>query len=175
MRRNDLQCPSLLPQLRRQTLKPFSPLVFADGCRQLWQRLPGLMRVRPLLAKPLLARLLMLALALGFTGIGVPSALAAEILAVPSPTRLRVGDQNRGYLVELACIAVEDADGQAALEWLRGQGTRGTRVNLRPRGEHDGVLVANVRILSSGLDLGEGLVARGLATALPCPDANAEA
>jgi hypothetical protein len=126
-------------------------------------------------AKPLLAGLLMLALAMGFTGIGVPSAQAAEILAVPSPTRLRVGDQNRGYLVELACIAVEDADGQAALEWLRGQGSRGTRVNLRPRGEHDGVLVANVRILSSGLDLGEGLVARGLATALPCPDANAEA
>ena len=170
MRRNDFQCPSLLPQLRRQTLKPSTPLVFADGFGRLWQRLPG-----PLRAKPLLAGLLMLALALGFTGVGVPSAQAAEILGVPSPTRLRVGDQNRGYLVELACIAVEDADGQAALEWLRGQGSRGTRVNLRPRGEHDGVLVANVRILSSGLDLGEGLVARGLATALPCPDANAEA
>ncbi|MEB3318686.1 MAG: hypothetical protein VKO39_11180 [Cyanobacteriota bacterium] len=117
----------------------------------------------------------MLALALGCTGIGVPRALAAEIFSIPSPTRLRVGDQNRGYLVELACIAVADVDRQAALDWLRGQGSRGTRVNLRPVGEQDGVLVAKVRILSSGLDLGEGLVTRGLASPIPCLDSNAEA
>jgi hypothetical protein len=159
-----------LSQLRRQALKLFFPLVLREGQERLWQRLRG-----PLLARPLLSGLLLLALALGFTGIGVPRALAAEILGVPTPTRLRVGDQNRGYTVELACIAVADADRQAALEWLRGQGSRGTRVNLRPVGEHDGVLVAKVRILSSGVDLGEGLVTRGLASPTSCLDANAEA
>lgn len=104
----------------------------------------------------------------GWLGIGVPGARAAEILSVPSPTRLRVGDQNRGYLVALACVAVDDANSPAALEWLRKQASRGTRVNLRPLGEQDGVLVARVKILSSGLDLGEGLVARGWAVATPC-------
>lgn len=116
----------------------------------------------------LLRGLLLLALMVGSMGIGVPSVLAAEILGVPSPTRLRVGDQNRGYLVELACVSVAEANSPAALEWLRRQASRGTRVNLRPLGEHDGVLVAQVRILSSGLDLGEGLVARGWAVATPC-------
>jgi hypothetical protein len=170
VRRNDLQCPSLLPQLRQQTLTPSSPLVCPDRPQRRRPRLP-----QHVLTRPLLSGLLVLCLALGFAGIGVPSALAAEILGIPTPTRLRVGDQNRGYLVDLACIAVEDTDSQAALEWLRGQGSRGTRVNLRPLGTHDGVLVANVRILSSGLDLGEGLVAQGLATALPCPETNGQA
>ena len=99
------------------------------------------------------------------------SALAAEIFGVPGPTLLRVGDQNRGYLVELACLEVEEANSQQAVEWLRRHGSRGTKVNLRPVSEHDGRLVANVKILNSGLDLGEGLVAEGLATAMPCPEA----
>jgi hypothetical protein len=119
--------------------------------------------------------LLLLALLLCLTGIGVPGALAAEILSVPSATRLRVGDQNRGYLVELACVAVEEANSASAVAWLRRQGSRGTRVNLRPLSEQDGVLVAKVQILSSGLDLGEGLVAEGLATAFPCPELSAAA
>jgi hypothetical protein len=116
--------------------------------------------------------LLTLALWIGCTAVWAPDrALAAEIFAVPGPTLLRVGDQNRGYLVELACLEVEDANSQQAVEWLRRHGSRGTKVNLRPVGKHDGLLVANVRILNSGLDLGEGLVAEGLATAMPCPEA----
>ncbi|MFN9621884.1 MAG: nuclease [Cyanobacteriota bacterium] len=110
----------------------------------------------------------MVVLALGVPGFSLPRAEAAEILGVPSPTRVRVGDQNRGYLVDLACITVAEADRQPALEWLRRHGTRGTRVNLRPVGEHDGVLVARVQVLASGLDLGEGLVAEGLAATSPC-------
>ncbi|MFN9644143.1 MAG: hypothetical protein ACK6BG_03220 [Cyanobacteriota bacterium] len=111
---------------------------------------------------------LALALGLGLPGLSLPRAEAAEILGVPSATRLRVGDQNRGYVVDLACVTVADAESQPAREWMRRHGTRGTRVNLRPVGEHDGVLVARVRVLASGLDLGEGLVAEGLAEAVPC-------
>ncbi len=111
---------------------------------------------------------MILALALGIPGLSPPQAEAAEILGVPSPTQLRVGDQNRGYRVDLACVTVAEADRQPALEWMRRHGARGTRVNLRPVGEHDGVLVARVRVLASGLDLGEGLVAEGLAAAAPC-------
>lgn len=115
--------------------------------------------------------LLTLALIIGCSALWAPGrAMAAEIFAVPGPTLLRVGDQNRGYLVELACLEVEEANSQQAVNWLRRHGSRGTKVNLRPVGEHDGLLVANVRVLNSGLDLGEGLVAQGLATALPCPE-----
>ncbi len=114
--------------------------------------------------------LLILATVLGVPGFTLSPAEAADILGIPSPTRLRVGDQNRGYLVDLACVTVAEADRQAALEWMRRHGARGTRVNLRPVAEHDGVLVARVKVLSSNLDLGEGLVAEGLATVLPCAE-----
>jgi len=115
-----------------------------------------------------------LCLSLGLAGIGTPPVGAAEILGVPAPTRLRVGDQNRGYLVDLACVTVADADRQPALDWIRRHSPRGTRVNLRPLGQHDGVLIASVRVLSNDLDLGEGLVAEGLASASPCSETSGE-
>jgi hypothetical protein len=116
----------------------------------------------------------MLWLCLGLPGIFTARAEAAEILGVPSPTRLRVGDQNRGYLVDLACVSVAEADRQPALDWMRRHGPRGTRVNLRPAGQRDGVLVASIRVLSTDLDLGEGLVAEGLATVSPCSEDSGE-
>ncbi|MFM1798677.1 MAG: hypothetical protein RLZZ117_955 [Cyanobacteriota bacterium] len=123
---------------------------------------------------PILATLVLLGSLLGIPGIEVPEATAAEIQAVSGPTRLRVGDQNRSYLVDLACVSVAEADRQSAMEWIRRHGSRGTRVNLRPLGQEEGVLIAAVRVLSNGLDLGEGLVAQGLATPSPCPDAGGE-
>ncbi len=126
------------------------------------------------LATSLLGTLLVLWLSLGLPGIGTAPAEAAEILGVPGPTRLRVGDQNRGYLVDLACVSVAEADRQPALDWIRRHGPRGTRVNLRPVGQRDGVLVAAVRVLSNDLDLGEGLVAEGLASSSPCSETTGE-
>ncbi len=123
---------------------------------------------------PLLCIVLTLWLNLGLPGILMDRAEAAEILGVPGPTRLRVGDQNRGYLVDLACVSVAEADRQPALEWIRRHGPRGTRVNLRPMGQRDGVLLASIRVLNTDLDLGEGLVAEGLATLIPCPEATGE-
>lgn len=98
---------------------------------------------------------------------------AAEVLQVRSGTLLQIGDRNRSYAVELACVAVAPADDAAAAAWLRQALPRRSRVNLRPRGSDDGTLLASVQRLAGGsgadqrLDLGQGLVAAGLATALP--------
>ncbi len=100
-------------------------------------------------------------------------ALAAEVLQVRSGTLLQIGDHNRSYSVELACVAVAPADDAAAAAWLRQVLPRRSRVNLRPRGSDEGTLLASVQRLSGGsgseqrLDLGQGLVAAGLATPLP--------
>lgn len=94
--------------------------------------------------------------------------MAAEILSIRNATLLQIGDQNRSYGVRLACVAVDEASSKEALRWLQKHGSRGTRVNLRPIGDQDGLLLARVSILRTGLDLGEGLVADGLATAVPC-------
>lgn len=105
---------------------------------------------------------------LGIIGLAIPPAMAAEILSVRSANILQIGDQNRSYGVELACLKVDDSDEHEALHWLQTQATRGTRVNLRPIGQRDGRLVAQVSVLRTGVDLGQAMVAEGLATSVAC-------
>lgn len=98
------------------------------------------------------------------------AARAAEVLQVRSGTLLQVGDHNRTYTVELACVALSADGDQAAADWLRSALPRRTKVNLRPVGNDQGVLVARVQRLGGDpatADLGAGLVAAGLATATP--------
>lgn len=102
------------------------------------------------------------------------AARAAEVLLVRGPTLLQVGDSNRSYALLLACVAVDPAHEAEATNWLRQQAPRGTRVNLRPMGQRDGVLLARVRTQAersgTALDLGLGLMAEGLATPLANAD-----
>ena len=98
------------------------------------------------------------------------AAQAAEVLQVRSGTLLQVGDHNRTYSVQLACLHIAPTNQAAAATWLRGELPRRTRVNLRPTGNHDGTLQARVQRLGNGdqpaLDLGDGLIAAGLAEPL---------
>jgi len=50
---------------------------------------------------------------------GAVSVQAAEILQVRSGTVLQVGDHNRTYTVELACLAIPPDGDAAAAAWLR--------------------------------------------------------
>ncbi|MFM2080711.1 MAG: hypothetical protein RLZZ124_391 [Cyanobacteriota bacterium] len=102
------------------------------------------------------------------------SVAAAEVLQVRSGRLLLVGDHNRSYSVELACLQLPADGDAAAAAWLREALPRRTRVNLRPIGNHDGLLLARVSALqgsASGTgDLSEGLIQAGLATApAACP------
>lgn len=90
-------------------------------------------------------------------------AAAAEVLQVRGATLLQLGDQNRSYTVELACIAVPEAQQDQALAWLRQAVPRHSRVNLRPMGQNQGVLLARVQKIGAADDLGAGLIAAGLA------------
>jgi len=109
--------------------------------------------------------------------LGLPLALqAAEVLQVRSGTVLQIGDGNRNYTVRLACLRVAPESNAEAVAWLRQQLPRRSRVNLRPVGSEDGMLVARVSRLESGSstgglppgpDLGQGLVDADLASWLP--------
>lgn len=103
----------------------------------------------------LLASLLMLLL--------VPPADAAEVLQVRTSSLLQVGDHNRTYTVQLACVDVPADAETEAVGWLRQQLPRRRRVNLRPVGSRDGQLLARVTPLGDSIDLSAGLVAAGLA------------
>jgi hypothetical protein len=89
------------------------------------------------------------------------AAAAAEVLVVRTATLLQVGDSNRNYTVELACLSVAPEQQQQALAWLRRELPRRSRVNLRPLGSHDGILLAKVQKLGSATDLASGLIAAG--------------
>ncbi len=99
-----------------------------------------------------------------------PQALAAEVLQVRSATLLQVGDHNRNYSVQLACVLVEPENEQQAQDWMRRALPRRRRVNLRPEGSADGVLLARVTPIGDDLDLGAALVSEGLAQ-VTCPGA----
>ena len=102
-------------------------------------------------------------LSLAVLGLVPGSAAAAEVLQVRSPSLLQVGDSNRTYTVELACMATIEGERDQALAWLRQQLPRRSRVNLRPIGNHDGILVARVQKLGAPDDVSRGLIAAGFA------------
>jgi hypothetical protein len=125
---------------------------------------------------------LLLALLVGSLLTGWPGpAGAAEVLQVRGDGRLQVGDGNRSYTVALACIRIDPAEQAAATAWLREALPRRSRVNLRPVGQSEGILLARVSRLGRGpggrevLELGDGLIAAGLADPLAtdptrCPE-----
>ena len=91
-----------------------------------------------------------------------PQAIAAEVLQVRSSSLLQIGDRNRNYTVQLACLEVNPADEQAALDWLKHALPRRRRVNLRPEGLVEGTLIARVTPLGEEQDLSAGLASAGL-------------
>lgn len=135
------------------------------------------------MAQGRLQRIRMLGLLLGLVLLLPPlllapaAAAAAEVLQVRGASLLQIGDSNRSYTVELACVAVAPLQRDPAVAWLRQQLPRRTRVNLRPLANHDGVLVARVQKLGEAEDLSGGLIAAGLASPTPgsggCPAAGA--
>ncbi len=129
---------------------------------------------RPLMSAPWAALALLLALLLAPWPVA-----AAEVLQVRAADLLQVGDHNRSYPVALACLALEPEQRDSATIWLRRQLPRRTRVNLRPLGSDNGVLLARVSLvnpsradaaapIAAGGDLAEALIAAGFAQAAPC-------
>ena len=124
-------------------------------------------RLRSLAAAGLLGLLLLLP----FACLAPGRAAAAEVLQVRGADLLQVGDSNRSYSVELACMTPLEGSREQAVAWLRQQLPRRSRVNLRPIANRDGTLVARVQKLGAEQDISAGLVAAGLAEPLNEPGA----
>ena len=89
---------------------------------------------------------------------------AAEILQVSSSSILLIGDHNRNYTVKIACTEINPGLEERSLEWLRNELPRHTKVNLKPKGSVDGILLAKVIPLNSDIDISEKYINEGLAT-----------
>ena len=89
--------------------------------------------------------------------------IAAEILQVTSSSVLLIGDHNRTYTIKLACTEVSPELEEKSVKWLKKQLPRHTKVNLKPKGSVDGVLVARVIPFDSNVDITEKYINEGLA------------
>ena len=89
---------------------------------------------------------------------------AAEILQVTSSSVLLVGDHNRTYTVKLACTEISPDLEEKSLNWLKKKLPRHTKVNLKPKGSVDGILVAKVIPFGSKNDITEEYISEGLAS-----------
>ena len=88
---------------------------------------------------------------------------AAEILQVSSSSVLLIGDNNRTYTVKIACTEISPDLEERSINWLKKQLPRHTKVNLKPKGSIDGVLVARVIPFNSNIDISEKYINEGLA------------
>ena len=88
---------------------------------------------------------------------------AAEILQVSSSSVLIIGDNNRNYTVKIACAEISPDLEERSVDWLRKELPRHTKVNLKPKGQVDGSLVAKVIPFNSSIDITEKYVNEGLA------------
>ena len=93
----------------------------------------------------------------------IPSnVLAAQILQVRDSTTLIIGDQNRNYTVRIACINVEKSKEKEAKKYVDLLLPRYSKVNLRPKGSKDGVLISRVIRIDSDDDIGDQIISAGL-------------
>ena len=88
---------------------------------------------------------------------------AAEVLQVSSSSVLLIGDNNRTYTVKIACTEISPDLEERSIEWLKKQLPRHTKVNLKPKGSVDGVLVAKIIPINRNIDLSEEYINEGLA------------
>ena len=88
---------------------------------------------------------------------------AAEVLQVSSSSILLIGDNNRTYTVKIACMEISPDLEEKSVNWLKKQLPRHTKVNLKPKGSVDGILVAKVIPFNSNIDITEKYINEGLA------------
>ena len=88
---------------------------------------------------------------------------SAEILQINSSNRILVGDQNRNLSIELVCLEINEKDEQNAIDLLKKEFPRGSKVKIKPVGFKEKSLVARVFNLNEKKEMSELLIAKDLA------------
>ena len=93
---------------------------------------------------------------------------SAEILQVKSSNTILVGDQNRNLTIELFCVDVNENDEIEAINLLKSEFPRGSKVKIKPFGFKENVLLAKVFNIKGTKEMTELLVAKDLTIDI-CP------
>ena len=85
---------------------------------------------------------------------------AAEVLQITNSSTILIGDQNRNYTVEIACLDLEPSKESSVIDYLKSELPRHSRVNLKPKGFQDGVLIAKIISIENNIDIGDMIVSK---------------
>ena len=69
---------------------------------------------------------------------------SSEILQIKGPDTIIVGDQNRNLLIKLFCVDVYESKESDAIDLLKKEFPRGSKVKIRPFGVKENQLIAKV-------------------------------
>ena len=93
---------------------------------------------------------------------------SAEILQIKSSNTILVGDQNRNLTIGLFCIDVNENDELKAINLLKSEFPRGSKVKIKPFGINENLLLAKVYNIKGTKEMTEILVAKDLTNQI-CP------
>ena len=88
---------------------------------------------------------------------------SAEILHINNSSNIVVGDQNRDLPIKLFCVDIYDEDNeQIAINLLKKEFPRGSKVKIKPIGFKENILVARVFDINETKEMSELLIAKDL-------------
>ena len=87
---------------------------------------------------------------------------AAEVLYIKNSSTLVIGDNNRNYTVRIACLAVEPSDEIDAVNYIESILPRRAKVNLKPNGSKDGILISRIIKMGADIDIAAEVISKGL-------------
>ena len=93
---------------------------------------------------------------------------SAEILQIKSSNTILVGDQNRNLTIGLFCVNVNENDELEAINILKTEFPRGSKVKIKPFGFKENLLLAKVFNIKGTKEMTELLAAKDLTSAV-CP------
>ena len=91
------------------------------------------------------------------------STYSAEILQINNSSNILVGDQNRDLSIKLFCVDISDEEDEAtAINLLKREFPRGSKIKIKPMGFKENILVARVFNISETKEMSELLIAKDL-------------
>ena len=89
-------------------------------------------------------------------------AYTAEILQIKNSNSILVGDQNRDLKIRLFCVDVSDDNELKAINLLKNEFPRGSKVKIKPFGFKENILIAKVFNIKGDKEMRELLISKDL-------------
>ena len=88
---------------------------------------------------------------------------SAEILQINNSSSILVGDQNRNLSIKLFCVEINDKDDEEiAIDFLKKEFPRGSKIKIKPIGFKENVLIAKVFDINETKEMSDLLIAKKL-------------